>query len=723
LPVKCNSDFVCYWQAVHQRVQEQVMFCHHAWEEERERKKGKREERKEGEEKGQELGFERRTRGVTLLSGVPGTERVVAGAAVKSVLRVYDENCARTASLPCVGLRKKLKASYEDNVLLEKFLLEGYEDPPPDQPIMMVEPLLDALRSERYVFIKELSVWDVPLKHENVASVALLLEKLVYPVRQLELLDCGIESYPVTRLARSFPGHPALSTIILDYNEIGDAGCRGLCAGLSKNVLIQTVSLNFCGLEVESGRILAEMVTSSAVCNLFLDGNDLECEGAMELIKMVADTAEREAFERAEEIRMKAELEAEKELEASKNGRVRTAMSAGSSKSGGEEDGEEKGGGAARPRRARKARRRRKDTASKCKVARARWHESRKKKKKEAEPPKVGPWLKKLHLAENGLDAFGKAGNYAPVICMRLFRKLITNSNCLEELDLGENHIGDLGGRELLQALLDRKEAKLPTLSLGVSPMMHQETFALLMKHSGNTLAWVLSCFMVNLNVKFNPRATSQPQFMGGNQLEKVGDLDKDTANFLQSRTRLWYREALRREEQEDTTDVQAFDNHKKTLYRHYRGKEDRKTLPSTFRDQIQVGTHLRRAKRVKHTDAALLRRKNVVLQSACEVRIYGTVLTLTRVAAPSKLRQQTKEKNPPTPSPRQRPRKHSSVDFRLLHSTVSPRKPDTSHSKENGDCLRLIFSQTKTKAASSKDGDDHYHDHIYPYGEYDDGS
>ncbi|KAI8482326.1 Plexin domain-containing protein 2 [Branchiostoma belcheri] len=31
-----------------------------------------------------------------------------------------------------------------------------------------------------------------------------------------------------------------------------------------------------------------------------------------------------------------------------------------------------------------------------------------------------------------------------------------------------------------------------------------------------------------------------------GNQLEKVGDLDKDTANFLQSRTRLWYREMFR---------------------------------------------------------------------------------------------------------------------------------------------------------------------------------
>ena len=36
--------------------------------------------------------------------------------------------------------------------------------------------------------------------------------------------------------------------------------------------------------------------------------------------------------------------------------------------------------------------------------------------------------------------------------------RLITHSQALQELDLDDNLIGDLGGREILEALMDRKE-------------------------------------------------------------------------------------------------------------------------------------------------------------------------------------------------------------------------------------------------------------------------
>ena len=36
--------------------------------------------------------------------------------------------------------------------------------------------------------------------------------------------------------------------------------------------------------------------------------------------------------------------------------------------------------------------------------------------------------------------------------------RLITHSDCLEELDLEDNLVGDLGGYEILQALKDRDE-------------------------------------------------------------------------------------------------------------------------------------------------------------------------------------------------------------------------------------------------------------------------
>lgn len=42
--------------------------------------------------------------------------------------------------------------------------------------------------------------------------------------------------------------------------------------------------------------------------------------------------------------------------------------------------------------------------------------------------------------------------------CLILICRLITHSESLQELDLDDNAIGDLGGREILEALMDRKE-------------------------------------------------------------------------------------------------------------------------------------------------------------------------------------------------------------------------------------------------------------------------
>ena len=41
------------------------------------------------------------------------------------------------------------------------------------------------------------------------------------------------------------------------------------------------------------------------------------------------------------------------------------------------------------------------------------------------------------------------------------FYRLITHSDCLKEIDLEHNLIGDLGGRELLEAIMDRKEGEI----------------------------------------------------------------------------------------------------------------------------------------------------------------------------------------------------------------------------------------------------------------------
>jgi hypothetical protein len=73
---------------------------------------------------------------------------------------------------------------------------------PPDELPVKVPPLLAALRSTRYEYVKEMYIWDIPLEHEDVASLAIFLEQPKYPVNYLELMDCSINSYAIERFGR-----------------------------------------------------------------------------------------------------------------------------------------------------------------------------------------------------------------------------------------------------------------------------------------------------------------------------------------------------------------------------------------------------------------------------------------------------------------------------------------------------------------------------------------
>ena len=119
----------------------------------------------------------------------------------------------------------------------------------------------------------------------------------------------------------------------------------------------------------------------------------------------------------------------------------------------------------------------------------------KRKARKSAVSPSIGPWICKLHIADNGIDTYpDNQGAWAPLTCMQVLGKYVANifhsssqrkwwdflfffpswrqlhqnncpkfrllaySRCLVELDLEDNLIGDLGGREILRALLQRKE-------------------------------------------------------------------------------------------------------------------------------------------------------------------------------------------------------------------------------------------------------------------------
>lgn len=256
-----------------------------------------------------------------------------------------------------------------------------------------------------------------------------------------------------------------MTALLLDYNEFGDEGCAGLCRGLKSNKTLLRLSLNYCNLGPASGQTLGDLLTETAVCDIYLDGNYLECEGVIEMIKLLADKAEMEAIERAEK---KEELAFEKTKPPSAvsqmaaSGTLNDEKPADSPMNTSKETSVKKSSGKKKGKKKKKSA-----------------------KKKEKPPPRVGPWIQKIHLANNGIDAHGPGSNLAPVMCMRLLRKLITHSDCLQELDLEHNLIGDLGGRELFEALMDRKEAKLNSVKVRTTHRMNAATFANLVKMGG----------------------------------------------------------------------------------------------------------------------------------------------------------------------------------------------------------------------------------------------
>ncbi|KAL8600014.1 hypothetical protein ACOMHN_057783 [Nucella lapillus] len=233
----------------------------------------------------------------------------VADGLVKKLFKTYERNCNLSHSVMAPNIRKALKTAIEDEKVVSKFILEPIMlEKEGDLPVLF-EPLLMSIRQERYLCIKDLFVWDYPLTFENMASFALFVDKPFYKLRQVEFMDCLLEPIAVQRLARSLKFCDQMTILNLDYNEFGDEGCKYLCEGLRNNVSLLSLSLCYCDLGVASGSHLGQIISTTAVQEVYLDGNNLQSEGTMELVKLCMDQANYEAFKRAEDARLKAEEE------------------------------------------------------------------------------------------------------------------------------------------------------------------------------------------------------------------------------------------------------------------------------------------------------------------------------------------------------------------------------------------------------------------------------
>jgi len=214
-------------------------------------------------------------------------------------IKFYKNLCEDEDSDSCRSLIKSMMATIEKQQYLTKFIVCG----DPDSNISL-EPVIRSVRESFYDSIEELHVWDIELNHRMVAAVALLLERRAFKIRLLELMDCGIMAYSLKRLSQAF-SLCYLVHLNLDYNEFGDDGCNLLCEGCKDNKTLLSLSMCYCKITSKSGLRMGQMMSSSLLRELYIDGNKLECDGMMMLLTELADSAEEDHEEQVEDQRLK----------------------------------------------------------------------------------------------------------------------------------------------------------------------------------------------------------------------------------------------------------------------------------------------------------------------------------------------------------------------------------------------------------------------------------
>ncbi|XP_074169039.1 uncharacterized protein LOC109455192 isoform X2 [Rhinolophus sinicus] len=338
-------------------------------------------------------------------------------------LQTYEKHCAQTQTSVCPAIKMDLKTSINNEQILRKFVLVRPEDSLPSILPISLEPLLMTIRDECYTLVKQICIWGFQLSNPEVARLALLLElkgHTTCPLTTLELIDCKMDLWSLGRLGQALQ-LSSLHSLVLDYCRFENEEMENIFAGLENNQRLQDLSLRYCGLGPQSGLRLGSVICQSAICELHLDGNYLECSGALALLRPIAEYAEIQ-------------------------GKDQPATTSPDSRNP--------------PQPLQGV------------------------KKKIKGLTEAGPWLVKLYLADNGIDGKGKEGENGLLEFIQILTCLIKYSAHLREIDLGNNVLGEMAADNILEALRARKTGNRPVLKITVTPQISSDTFRSIWKNS-----------------------------------------------------------------------------------------------------------------------------------------------------------------------------------------------------------------------------------------------
>ncbi|XP_014398187.1 PREDICTED: uncharacterized protein LOC102250640 isoform X2 [Myotis brandtii] len=377
---------------------------------------------------------------------------------LQKFLKTYEKHCAQTQTSVCPAIRKDLKTSINSEQILRKFVLVKPDDSQPSTLPISLEPLLMTIRDECYTLGQQICIWGLQLSNPEIARLALLLEwkgHATCPLTTLELIDCKMDLWSLGRLGQALQ-FSSLHSLVLDYCRFESEEMESIFSGLENNHRLQGLSLRYCGLGPRSGPRLGSVIRQSAICELHLDGNYLQCSGALALLRPIAEYAEM----RGRGLPATASPDSSSPppaLPASQRGSSTLNQMTKSSGTGTVKATSEK--------------------------------KKRKKgiKKKIKGLTEAGPWLVKLYLADNGIDGKGKDGENSLLEFTQILTCLIKYSAHLRELDLGNNVLGEMAAADILEALRARKTGKLPVLKVTVTPQISSDTFRSIWKSSNKS--------------------------------------------------------------------------------------------------------------------------------------------------------------------------------------------------------------------------------------------
>nr|XP_044992284.1 uncharacterized protein LOC123455519 [Jaculus jaculus] len=343
---------------------------------------------------------------------------------LQKFLRTYEKHCARFQASVSPAIRRDLQGSIEGARALRGFTLIKPDDFSPSARPISLEPLLTAIQDEHYMLGKKICIWGLQLSNAEIARLASLLElrgKLTCPFATVEIVDCKMDLWSLGRLGKALQ-FSSLRSLVLDYCKFGNEEIERLFSSLEKSQRLQVLSLCYCGLGPWCGSRLGVVISQCAICELRLDGNYLQCSGALALLRPMAEYAELQG--------------SHPPPRASPHNGNPPQVPPGI-------------------------------------------------KKKAQGLVEAGPWLVKLHLADNGIDGKGEEDHLLEFT--RILTCVIKYSAHLQEIDLGNNALGEKAAAGILAALRARRTGRLPVLKVTVTPRISSDTFRSIWKHSNSS--------------------------------------------------------------------------------------------------------------------------------------------------------------------------------------------------------------------------------------------